>query len=221
MGIFSGISDTLFGDGGKGAARAQGSENAASRAFIAEGTERARGDIQPLFAASQQARQAGSQSALDVLGGALPAQLQAFQGGNVGAQQALLGGQPNFQNAILGLPQQQQQQAFQVPVDLSFIPQALPEVQSSESIQLQQLENELVNAEDILARNKALGGSKRRKARPGLVADIDAITRRRDALSLQLNPQPVQQAQPPNIQNALAGLDPNFFSSFNVLGGLF
>lgn len=228
MGVLSGISDTLFGDQGKGASRAQSAENRASRAFIAEGTERARGDVQPLFAAAQQARQAGSGSALDVLGGALPAQLQAFQGGNVGAQQALLGGQPNFQNAILGLPQQQQQQAFQVPVDLGFIPQGLPEVQSAESVQLQQLENELVNAQDILARNRAVGGKKNRQARSGLVADVEAITRRRDALSQQLNPQPVQQPvqqqaqQPINIQEALQGINPDFLRSLNInLGGLF
>ena len=39
---------------------------------------------------------------LDVLGQAFPQQQQAFQQGNVGAQQQLLAGLPQIQNAILG-----------------------------------------------------------------------------------------------------------------------
>ena len=49
-----------------------------------------------------QAAQQGFQGALNVFGQALPQQAQAFQGGNVAAQQQLLAGLPQIQNAILG-----------------------------------------------------------------------------------------------------------------------
>lgn len=44
----------------------------------------------------------GFQGALDVFGQAIPAQLDVFQQGNLGAQQALLAGLPQMRNAILG-----------------------------------------------------------------------------------------------------------------------
>ena len=66
--------------------------------------EQGRQDVLAAFPKAQEARRQGFQGALDVFGQSIPQQLQAFQGGNVGAQQALLGGLPQQQNAILGLP---------------------------------------------------------------------------------------------------------------------
>lgn len=127
MGFLSSITDTLFGDDGKAAADKQSKENRKSREFLAEQTEKARDEIFPLFGAAEESRRAGSQAALDVLGGALPAQLGAFQGGNVGAQQALLTGLPQVQNAILGLPTDLSGlQPQQLNIDTSFIPTQLP-----------------------------------------------------------------------------------------------
>jgi hypothetical protein len=116
MGFFSGITDTLFGDSGEAAAEAQSEENIAARKFIAEQTEKARGDILPLFGGAGQSLRGGAQQALGVLGGALPQQLSAFQQGNVGAQQSLLSGLPQFQSAILGT----QAPAAQTPVQLEL-----------------------------------------------------------------------------------------------------
>jgi hypothetical protein len=62
----------------------------------------AKGDLFKLFPAAQQNSQQGFQGALDVFGQSLPAQTQAFQQGNVGAQQQLINALPQMQNAILG-----------------------------------------------------------------------------------------------------------------------
>jgi hypothetical protein len=122
--------EDLFGDQGEGAARAQGAENAASRAFIERMSDEAKAAALHLFQGGQQARQRGSQSALDVLGGALPQQLQAFQQGNVGAQEALLGGQTDFRNTIMGLPQGPQFQPRTIDINTGFLPSSLPIQQS-------------------------------------------------------------------------------------------
>jgi hypothetical protein len=119
--------DELFGDQGKGAAKSQAAQNAADREFIAKQVAQARGDIFPLFQSAQDVRGGGTQAALDVLRGSIPEQAQVFQSGNVGAQQALLGGQGNFQRAILGLPQEQQG-TQSVGFDTSFFPSSLPSV---------------------------------------------------------------------------------------------
>jgi hypothetical protein len=126
MGFFSGITDTLFGDQGEGAAKAQAGQNAASQAFIEKMGAQAKDSALHLFQGGQNYRRQGSQGALDVLGGALPQQLSAFQQGNVGAQQALLGGQTDFRNTIMGLPQAPQFQPQSVNVDTGFIPRQLP-----------------------------------------------------------------------------------------------
>jgi len=111
---------------------AQEDQNAANQQFIREQAEIARTDAIPLFDAAAQNRILGSQGALDIFGQTIPQQLQTFQQGNVGAQQALLAGQPQFSNALLGLPIDfNAVQAQQLQFDPSFAQQTLPEFQTS------------------------------------------------------------------------------------------
>ena len=127
------ITDTLFGDSGKGAAKSQSKENIANREFIARQAEQARGDILPLFGAAQGNRQLGAQAALDIFGQALPQQASLFTQGNVGAQNVLGQGSQQFQNAILGLPVDRSfQQPQQLQADFSFLNQPLPQFQTSQ-----------------------------------------------------------------------------------------
>lgn len=128
----SSVVDTLFGSTDKSAQRAQTQANQRAVELIAENTEQARGDVLGLFPAGDTNRNLGFQAALDVLGQSIPQQFSAFQQGNLGAQQTLLAGQPQFQNAILGLPADLsgfQPQAIQF--DTSFAQQQLPEFISS------------------------------------------------------------------------------------------
>ena len=87
--------------GSKAASATRDSTNAASQA-TQRAADQARGELMQLFPAAQENAQAGFQGALDVFGQSLPAQTQAFQQGNVNAQQQLLAGLPQIQNAILG-----------------------------------------------------------------------------------------------------------------------
>lgn len=91
----------------------------------------ARLDLTGILPLAQESAQLGSQAALDVFGQAVPQQLQAFQQGNVAAQQALLGGLPQIQAAILGQPTDLSAlQAQQLQIDPSFVQQQLPEFQT-------------------------------------------------------------------------------------------
>ena len=126
----------------------QGKSSASARAFVEEKTGQAREDILNLFPIAQQAREAGSQGALDIFGKSIPQQLGAFQQGNVSAQKQLIAGLPQIQNAILGLPVNTQ--AFQpqtIGVDPSLFQQQLPEFQQAVPI--------LRRAEDKIAEDKA------------------------------------------------------------------
>lgn len=122
------IKDTFFGGAEKKAAKAQ--QQGIERGI--EATERATAEAKaaatPLFGQARQDLQQGFQGALDVFGQSLPAQVQAFRSGNVGAQEQLLAGLPQFQNAILGGNvdfSQLQPTQVQTP-DLGFFQQQLP-----------------------------------------------------------------------------------------------
>ena len=115
------VKDTFFGGASKKAAQAAQAGLESGQEFIRTGTEEARQDLFRLFPQAQQSAQQGFQGGLDVFGQALPQQAQAFQSGNIAAQQALLAGQPQFQNAILGLPTQQFQPQQAAAPDLSFL----------------------------------------------------------------------------------------------------
>ena len=102
---------------------------AAAAAETRRAADEARSDLFKLFPAAQQSVGLGFQGALDVFGQSLPAQVDVFQQGNVGAQQQLLAGLPLFQNAILGGNidfSQLQPTQIQTP-DLSFFQQQLPQ----------------------------------------------------------------------------------------------
>lgn len=89
----------------------------------------ARDDLFKLFPAAQQNANQGFQGALDVFGQSLPAQTQAFQQGNVGAQQQLLAGLGQQQNALFGNQvdmSQLQPVQLQTP-SLDFFQQQLPQ----------------------------------------------------------------------------------------------
>lgn len=91
-------------------------------AFTREMADRTYDQAVPLFGAASDARRAGAQGSLDVLGGAVPQQLSALEQGSMGAQQALLSGLPQYQNAILGMPVDYSQlQPQTVNVDTSFL----------------------------------------------------------------------------------------------------
>lgn len=111
-------------------------QKAASQAYIDKAIKDARSDIFKLYPAAQQSRQQGLQSGLDLFRQAYPAMTQAFQGGNVAAQNQLLAGLPQMNNAILGRPVNLgglQSIALQQP---NFqIPQA-PQFQSVDSLGL-------------------------------------------------------------------------------------
>ena len=109
--IAAGVSifDAVFGSGGDDASDAQAAENEANRQFLREGFGQARIDIAKNFPIIEQNQLLGAQGALDVIGRAVPAQIDVFQQGNVAAQTRLGQGLTQRQNAILGSP-----------VDLSF-----------------------------------------------------------------------------------------------------
>jgi len=115
---------SIFGGGTSGASeqsqQAQIQANRDALAFIEQQSEQARGDIVPLFGQAQDVLAQGTQGALDVISGGLPAQFDAFQQGNVLAQQQLQSTLPQFQNAILGLPTQFPQQAQTITPDFGF-----------------------------------------------------------------------------------------------------
>jgi len=87
------VRDTLFGDQGKGAAKAQAQQNAQARDFILEQTGQARNDIGNIFNAQAKNAMTGGQTAFDILSGALPQQAALFNQGQNNAMAAILGGQ--------------------------------------------------------------------------------------------------------------------------------
>jgi len=127
MGILSGLTDSLFGDSGKGAARTQGRENQKNREFIKEATDAARTDINRLFPQAAEARLSGFQGAQDIFASAVPQQFQQFQQGNQQAQGTAGSAPQQIQNALLGLPVDfgfLQPQQTQAP-DFGFLNQPL------------------------------------------------------------------------------------------------
>lgn len=104
------VRDTLFGDQGKGAAKAQSQQNAQERQFIQQQTELARKDLNRLYPQMQQNTMSASNAALNVLRGAVPAQVNVANQGASNAMAAILGGQITPINADLSFLQQQMPQ---------------------------------------------------------------------------------------------------------------
>jgi hypothetical protein len=134
--IPGGIGESLFGDvSGEEQAAAQAAENAARIAFMRQMAEQARGDIFNLFPAAEQARQQGTQAALDIFGQTIPQQMGVLQQGNVGAQTALTQGLPQIMAALQGTPIDLSQiQPQTLGFDPSFASQTLPQFQSTQSL---------------------------------------------------------------------------------------
>jgi len=104
MGLFSGITDTLFGGTDDSSQNAQIKPNERAQAFIEEQAALARGDALALQPIGDKARNQGYRSAIDMLQGSTPQQIDLTARGNVAGQEALLAGLPQIQNAILGMP---------------------------------------------------------------------------------------------------------------------
>jgi hypothetical protein len=138
LGDLGGFTETILGDpspSGKGAQAAQAAENLATREFIKQQAEQARGDIFRLIPAAEEARRLGTQGALDIFGQTIPQQAQVFQQGNVGAQRALTQGLPQILAALRGTPvdiSQFQPQTLQF--DPSFAQQQVPQFQTTASL---------------------------------------------------------------------------------------
>ena len=136
MGFLSSITDTLFGDSGKGASDKQSSENRKNREFIREGIAEARGEISSLFPGIQEARQTGFDRSRDIFSQSVPQQFNAFTQGNQQAQQTTANAPQQQMNARLGQPVDfgflQPQQSFQP--DFSFLQpqQAQPQEQQAQ-----------------------------------------------------------------------------------------
>lgn len=153
LAAIGGVGASLFGanqdrKASDRALREQRRQNESNEAFIREQAGKARQDILPLFDNAAQNRILGSQAALDIFGQSLPAQAQAFQQGNVGAQQSLLAGLPQVQNAILGNPVDLSGlQPQQLNVDTSFMQQQLPQFNTAnpESMRILEMIGNAVN----------------------------------------------------------------------------
>jgi len=104
MGIFS----SIFGGGTSKASEESlattQQDNRARQAEINRATLQARGDVQRIFPEALDVSQQGFQGALGILGQGIPAEIQAFQQGNVGAQQITADTLPLIRAALLGLP---------------------------------------------------------------------------------------------------------------------
>ena len=103
---------TLFGDSGKGAAKAQGKQNEQERQFIQQQTQQAQALLQQMYPAMQQNTMQYGQQALDTMRGALPQMAGIRQQGTQNAIAAILGGQ-----------------GTQIQPNFDFLPQQLPQFQ--------------------------------------------------------------------------------------------
>ena len=122
MGLFSDI----FGGTDKSAFRQQKRRNESSTKYIDEQSELARGDLLNLFGDAESASRAGTQAGLDIFSQTIPHQFDAFQQGNMNAQNIIAGGVRGARAALLGLPFQENFQAQPINVNTGFAQQQLP-----------------------------------------------------------------------------------------------
>lgn len=173
MGFFSGV----LGGGGGDSSRDQKQKTREDRQFLESQLGGARASINPLFDISNQQQALSSQQALDVLRGALPSQLSAFQQGNVGAQQALLGG--DFTPQALNF-------------DTSFLPQQLAQLSPDQINQIQRsgaqkslvsdLDRQILSSQSALDRALAAGGKSNRKLAKAQRGQLEAFGNQRERI---------------------------------------
>lgn len=134
------IRDTLFGDGGKAAAKQQSKQNAQEREFIMQQTQKAQDLLQSMYPTMQQNTMLGGQSALTTMRNAMPQATYQRQQGTQNAIAALLGGQgaqiqsnqnyipqnlPNYQLLSQQVPQQTVNQSAQTGANNAMMQQIL------------------------------------------------------------------------------------------------
>ena len=129
MGILSDIVGAFTGSPQRDAAKQQAQSIEQGQDITRAAAEKARADVMSLFPQARQNALGGFQGALDIFSQTIPQQTQAFQGGNVAAQNTLLAGLPQFQNAIFG--NQVDMSGFtpyESPVNMSFSQAELPQI---------------------------------------------------------------------------------------------
>lgn len=136
----SSVVKTLFGGTDDSAQKGQMRQNAASTEYIQSQAGQSRNDLANAYQPSQQAVSQGFQGAMNAFGQAAPQQLNALQGGNMAAQQALMSGMPMYQRALMGLPMDYQAMAqnfqpYQQQFDPSMFQQQLPQAISNPNYQ--------------------------------------------------------------------------------------
>ena len=104
MGFLSGITEKVFGGTDNSQQKMQQQANQKSQEYIERMTNLGRGDANYLYPQGDYARNQGINAAMGLMGNAMPTQMGLFQDGNVSAQMQLLAGLPQYQNAILGMP---------------------------------------------------------------------------------------------------------------------
>ena len=129
----SSVVKTVFGGTDDSAQKFQNKANQRTQEFIEEQAELARGDVLALAPVADVNRNLGVQSALDVLGQSVPAQVGALFRGEGQAQQNLLGGLSQFERSILGRQGGITSGLGGQPLapDLAFTRQTLPQFTSS------------------------------------------------------------------------------------------
>ncbi len=99
-----GLGEKVFGGTDNSAQKAQVQANAKSQKWIEDMQRLSRGDANYLYPQGDYARNTSINAAMALLGQGMPTQMGMFQEGNVAAQQQLLAGLPQYQNAVLGMP---------------------------------------------------------------------------------------------------------------------
>ncbi len=147
--------DTIFGSKAKSKQGPTSGDIDKAIAFIRETTDRAREDVFNIFPKAARNRLEGARGAMDIFRQSIPEALNAFQLGNLGAQETNIAGLPQQIRALMGLPTDLSGlQTKQVPVDTSFITDAqLPDFNTD----VTPAEEPQPNIQQLLA-NLNLGG---------------------------------------------------------------
>lgn len=123
MGMFSGLSEKLFGGNNNSQQKTSERQSEYSRRYTQQQVGQGRSDINNLYDRGDYARNYGYNQALDVVGRSMPTQANYYQGGNVAAQQAILGGQPQIYQAPQMNPQAfQYQMPMYEPMAFDYVP---------------------------------------------------------------------------------------------------
>ena len=121
------IEDIFFGGSEKQAGKQASQELAKGRAALQNILQQTRGDLVGLTQGSRDAISDAVAQSLGIVGQTIPRAGEAFQRGNVGAQQNIISAMPQIQNALLGIPVDYSQfQTTEIPVDYSWAQQTLP-----------------------------------------------------------------------------------------------